>query len=654
MSGEENGLIKEIIYAPVSGNVKPIESVPDPTFSEKMMGDGISIEPTDGKVLAPIDGEIVNMFPTKHAVGIQSDSGIEILIHIGLETVSLDGEGFESHVEQGDHVKVGNPLVTFDLDFIKKKAKSSITPIVITNGDILETLEKTTETTVVAGESTLFNVSLTKTESEEEAESEPEIDAPSEDDKSAGTEYGTEAKEIVAAIGGKENIDVATHCVTRLRFSLVDEDEVDKEALEDMSIVKGLFSSSGQFQVVIGSGTVDKVYGAMLKETGISEATKDDVKKASAKKQNVLQRGIKVLADIFIPILPAIVTAGLLLGLNNILVNPLFGDQAIIEMYPQWAGISEMINIIANTAFTFLPALIGWSAVNRFGGNPLLGVVLGLIMVHPDLMPASDYAQAAADGTAPVWNLFGLKVNMMGYQGQVLPVLFASYVLAKIEIGLKKHVLDSLQLLVVAPIALLVTGFLSFIIIGPVTFTVGDWITSGIVTVFDTFPVIGGILYGALYAPLVITGMHHTFLAVDLQLIGSTGTTFLWPIVALSNIAQGSAVFAMFFVAKDEKLKGLAATSGISAYLGVTEPAMFGVNLRYKYPFVAAIIGTAIAGAFITFQSVQATSIGVGGIPAFLSIVGENWLSFFIGMAIVIVVPFVITYLIAGRKLNKE
>lgn len=226
----------------------------------------------------------------------------------------------------------------------------------------------------------------------------------------------------------------------------------------------------------------------------------------------------------------------------------------------------------------------------------------------------------------------------------------ASWVLAKLEMWLRKHVIDSLQLLIVAPVALLVTGFLSFVIIGPVTLQLGNWITDGFVAVFDTVPIIGGLLYGALYAPLVITGMHHTFLAVDLQLIGSTGTTFLWPILALSNIAQGLAAFGMLLAAKREKLKGLAGTSGISAWLGITEPALFGVNLPNKYPFLAAITGTAIAGAFITYKGVRATSVGVGGIPAFLSIVVGHWIVFFIGMAIVIIVPLVITYLIAKRK----
>lgn len=633
---------QEAIFAPLSGKVMQLDQVPDPTFSEKMMGDGLAIEPTDGKVVAPIDGEIVQLFPTKHAIGLRGKSGVEVLIHIGLETVSLNGEGFEAHVKQGDRVKVGDPLVTFDIDFIKEKAASHITPIIITNSDAINIVEKTVETTVVGGESILFQ---TQTVAEEKAKDTPNKNQ---------MQYSQEAEDIIAAVGGLDNINAATHCVTRLRFALDDEEKVDHEALEDMALVKGSFSTNGQFQVVIGQGTVDKVYTAMVKESGIDEASKDDVKAAGGKKQNFLQQGIKVLADIFIPILPAIVTAGLLMGLNNILANGgIFGEQSIIEMYPQWAGIADMINIIANTAFTFLPALIGWSAVKRFGGNELLGVVLGLIMVHPALLNAWDYGKALEEGGIPVWNLFGFEVDKVGYQGQVLPVLFASWILAKIEIFLKKRVIDSLQLLVVAPIALLVTGFLTFIIIGPITFAIGNGITDGLVAVFDHFAIIGGLVYGAIYAPLVITGMHHTFLAVDLQLIGSTGSTFLWPILALSNIAQGSAAFAMMLVAKDEKLKGLAGTSGISAWLGITEPALFGVNLRFKYPFFAAIIGSAIAGAFITMQHVLANSIGVGGVPGIFSIIPEGWTSFLIGMTIVIVVPFVITYFIAQRKLNK-
>ena len=547
-------------------------------------------------------------------------------------------------MNEGDQVSIGDPLVTFDFELIKRKAASVITPIIITNGDKIENLEKTGEESVIAGESQFLKANIKEEKKEERSTI-----------TKKGTQYSEEAEAIVTAVGGLGNVEAATHCVTRLRFALTDEDQVDKAALEQMDIVKGTFSANGQFQVIIGQGTVDKVYRAMVNETGIQEASKEDVKAAGGKKQNALQRGIKVLADIFIPILPAIITAGLLMGINNILANPgIFGREApsVIEMYPQWAGLASMINIIANTAFTFLPALIGWSAVKRFGGSELLGVVLGLIMVHPDLLNAWAYGAALEAGEVPTWNLFGFEIEAIGYQGQVLPVLFASWVLAKIELFMRKRVIDSLQLLIVAPVALLVTGFLTFIIIGPVTFTVGNWITDGLIAIFEAAPIIGGLVYGAIYGPLVITGMHHTFLAVDLQLIGSTETTFLWPILALSNIAQGAAAFAIMAVAKEEKLKGLAGTSGISAWLGITEPAMFGVNLQYKYPFYAAVTGSAIAGAFITMQNVLATSIGVGGVPGILSIVPSGWVSFGIGMAIVIILPFVITYVIAKRKLN--
>ncbi|EOR24789.1 PTS system trehalose-specific transporter subunits IIBC [Niallia nealsonii AAU1] len=452
-----------------------------------------------------------------------------------------------------------------------------------------------------------------------------------------------QVSDIIEAIGGKENISAATHCVTRLRFALADEGKVNKEKLESIDLVKGSFSTNGQFQVVIGPGTVEKVYKELINQTGASEGTKDDVKKASEQNLNPLQRAVKMLADIFIPILPAIVTAGLLMGINNVLTGEgIFFEQSVVQAYPQWADFASIINLIANTAFTFLPGLIGWSAMNRFGASPLLGIVLGLMLVHPDLLNAWGYGSAEE---IPTWNIFGLEVEKVGYQGQVLPVLIASYVLAKLEIFLRKRIPDSFQMLFVAPIALLVTGFVSFIAIGPITFFIGNLITDGVVAIFDFAPILGGLIYGGLYAPLVITGMHHTFLAVDLQLIGSTGGTFLWPMVALSNIAQGSAALAMLFVLKDEKLKSLSITSAISAYLGVTEPALFGVNLRFRFAFISAIIGSAIAGAFISIQAVKAPSIGVGGLPAFLSIFPDNWGAFFMGMAIVLIVPFLLTLL---------
>ncbi|MBM7585781.1 PTS system trehalose-specific IIC component [Bacillus pakistanensis] len=461
--------------------------------------------------------------------------------------------------------------------------------------------------------------------------------------------------EIIKAIGGKENIHTATHCVTRLRLVLNDESKVDKETLDNIDIVKGSFSTNGQFQVVIGQGLVNKAYAILAEETGIEKASKQDVKNAAEQNLNPLQRAIKVLADIFIPILPAIVTAGLLMGLNNILTGPdiFYDGKSVIDVHKQWADFAGIINLIANTAFVFLPGLIGWSAVNRFGGSSLLGIVLGLMLVHPDLLNAWSYGSAEE---IPTWNIFGFEIQKIGYQGQVLPILFASYLLAKIEMFLDRRVHDSIKLLVVAPVALLITGFAAFILIGPVTFFIGNVLTDSVIWVFDQFAWLGGLLYGGLYAVMVVTGMHHTFLAVDLQLVGNAGGTFLWPILAISNIAQGSAALAMMFVAKkeNEKLRGLAGTSALSAYLGITEPAMFGVNLRYRYPFISALIGSAIAGLIMASAGVKAFSIGVGGLPGFLSIINEYWGMFFVGMGIALVVPFVLTLVWSRFTKQKE
>ncbi|SIS40453.1 PTS system trehalose-specific EIIBC component [Salimicrobium flavidum] len=465
-------------------------------------------------------------------------------------------------------------------------------------------------------------------------------------------DYRKEAEQILEALGGKENVNAATHCVTRLRLALNDEGIVDQERLDNLDAVKGSFSANNQFQVVIGQGTVDKVYKEFVELAGIEEASKEEVKEKTEEKMNPLQRGVKTLADIFIPILPAIITAGLLLGLNNLLTGPgiFFDDQSVIDVYPQWSGLANMIIVIANTAFVFLPALIGWSASKRFGGTPLLGMLIGLVLVNPELLSAYGYGQAVEEGTVPVWNLFGLEVDKIGYQGQVLPVLVAAWVLTKIELFLRKRIPESIQLLIVAPVSLLVTGFLTFILIGPVTFAVGNGISDGFVALFDVAAWFGGLVYGGLYGALVITGMHHTFLAVDIQLVGSTGSTFLWPMLALSNIAQGSAAFAIFLATKDEKLKGLSGSSGLSAWLGITEPALFGVNLRFKYPFVISLISSGIAGMYIASQGVLATSIGVGGVPGIFSIMNQYWGDFLIGMAIVIVLPLTATYLYAKRK----
>lgn len=467
---------------------------------------------------------------------------------------------------------------------------------------------------------------------------------------SKATEKNIEGiQDILQSVGGLDNIEAVTHCVTRLRFILKDESKVMVKELEEIDIVKGSFSSNGQFQVIIGPGLVNKVYDQLIRDTGLQEASKEEIKKASAKKLHPLQQLIKVLADIFIPILPAIVAAGLLMGINNLLANPgIFYEQPFLEVHTSWAGISNMINLIANTSFSFLPALVGWSAVKRFGGNPLLGIVLGLILINPQLMPGAQFAKTPEAVT--YWDIFGFQIAKIGYQGQVIPVLCSAYLLAKTELFLNKKIPEMFQLILVAPITLLVTGFITFALIGPVTMAFANFITDGILGLFDFSPLIAGATFGFVLSPLVITGMHHLFLGVNLQMIGSLGYATLWPIQVMASLGQGAAALAMFFILKNKKVKGLALTASISAWLGITEPAIFGINLRYRFPFLASCMGAGVAGAIVASFNVKATSIGISGLPAFLSIFTSQWGVYFFAMAVSIVVTFVLTYLFSKSK----
>jgi PTS system trehalose-specific IIC component len=456
--------------------------------------------------------------------------------------------------------------------------------------------------------------------------------------------FKNEAEKIIVGVGGKENIIALTHCVTRLRFVLQNETLVDKESLENLDDVKGIFSANGQFQIVIGP-KVEKLYDEVMTQTNLNVMSKEEVKSVAAEVNlNPLQKMIKVLGDVFVPILPAIVTAGLLMGLNNLLTNPgIFFTKSVIEAYPTIADLSSMINTIANTSFQFLPALITWSTVKYFKGSPLLGIVLGLVFVHPDLMNAWNYGQAVTTGDIPQWTIFGFSIAKMGLQAQVLPALVSGYVLAKIEIWLRKRIPETIQLLVVAPVAILVTSVLTFVLIAPVTIAIGNTIVGAIVWLFNKIPFLGGIAYGIGLAPLVVTGMHHAFLPVHIQLMANGGD-YIWPIGVMSSLAQGSAAIAMNFLIKDKKLKGVGLTAGLSAYMGITEPAMFGINLKYKFPFLVAISTSGLVGGFMAMQHITATSVGISGIPGFLSIPFEFWPSFFVCMALSCLISFGATY----------
>ncbi|TVT26802.1 PTS sucrose transporter subunit IIBC [Salinicoccus cyprini] len=472
--------------------------------------------------------------------------------------------------------------------------------------------------------------------------------------------YNDEAKKIIEALGGEVNIDAMTHCATRLRMVLNDEGLVDEKTLSDMDIVKGTFSTGGQYQIIIGTGTVNTVFNEMSKITGKEASTKSEVSQRSNKKMNPIQQFVKMLSDIFVPIIPAIVAGGLLMGINNLLVaEGLFYDEAsVIEANPGLADLANMIDIFANAPFVFLPILIGFSATRRFGGNPYLGAALGMLLVHPALMNGYDYPNAVAAGDPiPSWDIFSLSIEQVGYQGQVLPILVASWILAKLEIQFRKIVPSALDIILTPLFSLFITGFVTFLFVGPLTRTAGDFLSGGLMWLYDFGGPVGAALFGLFYAPIVITGMHHSFIAIETQLIAnqaSTGGSFIFPIASMSNVAQGAAALAVFVIIKGKKMKGTASAAGISALLGITEPAMFGVNLKLRYPFIGAIIGSAVGAFFVGLFDVKATALGAAAIPGIISIVPTDIPYFIISIAIAIVTAFAVTFALSRMSRFKD
>jgi PTS system trehalose-specific IIC component len=463
------------------------------------------------------------------------------------------------------------------------------------------------------------------------------------------------AARIIEMLGGAGNIRQAAHCLTRLRLTLVDEALVKGESLRQVPLVKGYFSNGGVYQIVIGAGDVDRVYAELLARTGLGRATIAEVKSDGASRLGILPRLVKTFSDVFMPILPAIIVAGLLMGVNNLLSSPgmFIAGKSLLDAYPGLSGVWSLLNMMANTTFVFLPALVGWSAAKRFGGSEILGIVLGLLLVHPELLNAWNYGKAAAGlggASLPYFDLFGvMRIEKVGYQGQILPIFLACWVMCRIELWLRARVHNSVQLLVVPIVTIVVTGFLALSVIGPLARHAGMMITAGLVHVFDMAPLLGAMLFGLLYAPLVVTGMHHMFIAVDLQLIATLGGTFIWPMIALSNIAQGSAALATGLLSRAGIERSMASASALSAYFGITEPAMFGVNLRFKLPFYAALAGSSLASSFIVLNHVRALSIGVGGLPGFLSIAAPSVPVFLLGMLLAIFVPMLLIFATARR-----
>ena len=462
------------------------------------------------------------------------------------------------------------------------------------------------------------------------------------------------AGEVVEAVGGASNISAAAHCATRLRLVIADESKINQQALDDNEDLKGTFAAGGMFQIIVGPGDVDQVYANMVANHGVREVSKDEAKEEAEKGGNLFSRFIKMIADIFVPILPALVAGGLMMAINNVMTaEGLFGEQSLTTMYPAIADYAALINMVSSAAFASLPVLVGFSAAKRFGGNVYLGAAIGAAMVSSDLLNAWNTGAAlAGEAKVEYWHIFGMDVAKIGYQAQVIPTLAVTYVMCLIEKNLHKVLKGTADFLLTPLITMLVTGFLAFTIIGPVTRVAAEYLTWGINWTYSTLGVIGGLLFGLVYSPIVVTGLHQSFPAIEIPLLPVNGGVgdFIFPVASMANVAQGAAALAIFFKTKDAKLKGLAGAGGASAVFGITEPAIFGVNLRLRWPFFCAMAAAAIGSAGVALLNVRGQALGAAGFVGFVSIMPKSIPAYLALEVLVFVLSFGFTFAYAMTR----
>lgn len=469
--------------------------------------------------------------------------------------------------------------------------------------------------------------------------------------------YAQDATELLRLVGGRENIAAVSHCMTRMRFALADPAKADIKAIEAMKVVKGSFTQSGQFQVIIGN-TVADFYNDFIAVAGMEGVSKDAVKQAAKKNQNVLQRIVTALAEIFAPLIPAIITGGLILGFRNC-IDSLYlfenGTKTLCDISQFWSGVDSFLWLIGEAVFHMLPVGICWSVTKKMGTTQMLGIVLGLTLVSGQLLNAYAVAGTAA-ADIPKWDFGFIKVNMIGYQAQVIPAILAAFTLVYLEKFFRKITPQVVSMIVVPFCSLVLAVMAAHFVLGPIGWKIGSAVSSVVYAgITGSFKVIFGAIFGLVYAPLVITGLHHMSNAIDLQLIADYGGTMLWPMIALSNIAQGSAVMGMIILQKkNAQAQEVNVPAGISCYLGVTEPAIFGVNLKHTFPFICGMIGSAMAAIVCVATGTTANAIGVGGLPGILSIQPGSMASFGVCMLIAIAVPMVLTVMVGKKKLAPE
>lgn len=469
------------------------------------------------------------------------------------------------------------------------------------------------------------------------------------------SKFTEDAKLLLEYIGGKDNIKAVTHCVTRMRFVLIDEKKADVKKIESLKSAKGTFTQAGQFQVIIGN-EVSEFYNEFTKIAGIDGVSKDAVKTAAKSNQTFVQKLMANLAEIFTPLIPALICGGLILGFRSVIGDIKLvedGTKTLVETSQFFAGLYSFLWLIGEAIFHFLPVGIVWSITRKMGTTQILGIILGLTLVSPQLLNAYNMAPGTVP---PVWDFGFVQIEMVGYQAQVIPAILAAFILVYLEKFWRRITPDYISMIIVPLFSLIPAVILAHTVVGPIGWAIGSFIANAVYAgLTSSFGWLFAGVFGFFYAPLVITGLHHMTNAIDLQLMSQFNGTILWPMVALSNIAQGSAVLAMIFLQrKNERAKQINVPACISCYLGVTEPALFGVNLKYGFPFICGLVGSCIAAMISVSSGVMASSIGVGGIPGILSIKPQFMFMFFIAMIVAFCIPFILTTVVGKKKLTSE
>ena len=584
------------IESPLQGRLIPLSEVSDPAFASGAMGRGAAVADPEGRVVSPVDGEITVLFGSKHAIGIHGIDGTDILIHVGVDTVKLEGKHFTAHVMQGDKVKRGQLLIEFDPAAIRAEGYETTTPVLITNAADYGKI------TVALGDAEISSGG--DAEDAPAQESTPAAPAEDEIDPNLPKEERV-AKLIWKYIGGPGNVRSAEHCATRLRLIVNDKAIIDEKAIENIDGVKGQFFAAAQYQIILGTGFVDKVFDAFVAGTNLVGAASS--KQEAYDQMTPLQKISRTLGDVFVPVIPVLVATGLFMGLRGMV------QSLGIEMNENLVRMSQ---ILTDTAFAFLPALVCWSTMNRFGGTPVIGIVLGLMLVAPQLPNA--YAIAAGDAVPITMEIFGISIPVVGYQGSVLPALVLGIFAARLQKWFKTFVPDIVDLIVTPFLTLLVSMLLGLLVIGPIMHTLEIGIF-GAVRAFLELPYgIGGFIVGGLHQVIVVFGVHHVFNALEVQLLATTGADPFNAIITGAIVAQGGAAVAVAARTHDAKKRALYISSAVPAFLGITEPAIFGINLRFMKPFIYGLAGGACAGAAAGFLHLAGTGMGITVLPGTL------------------------------------